>query len=130
RHHARRARDRVVLPCRRCYCSRAPRLTRRSRRRARRYRPGRTRGLPNATAAVGQKPAPGRWHDPAESRRSVGPPNGATPRRTGAAVTTMSATIPHTTTGIAARAEHATKVYGGDDTSVRALDDVSVAIDR
>ena len=45
-------------------------------------------------------------------------------------MTTMSATIPHTTTGIAARAEHATKVYGGDDTSVRALDDVSVAFDR
>jgi putative ABC transport system ATP-binding protein len=44
----------------------------------------------------------------------------------------MSATTAGTTAtrSVAARAEHATKVYGDDDTRVRALDDVTVEFDR
>jgi putative ABC transport system ATP-binding protein len=47
-------------------------------------------------------------------------------------VTTMSAATAETaaTRRVAARAEHATKVYGDDDTRVRALDDVTVEFDR
>jgi putative ABC transport system ATP-binding protein len=47
-------------------------------------------------------------------------------------VTTMSAATAETTATrrVAARAEHATKVYGDDDTRVRALDDVTVEFDR
>jgi putative ABC transport system ATP-binding protein len=41
----------------------------------------------------------------------------------------MTTTSPPTTT-VAARAEHATKIYGEGDTAVRALDDVDVAFDR
>jgi putative ABC transport system ATP-binding protein len=46
-------------------------------------------------------------------------------------VTTVSAATPPTTPTqrVAARAEHATKVYGGADTRVRALDDVTVEFD-
>jgi putative ABC transport system ATP-binding protein len=44
----------------------------------------------------------------------------------------MSAATAETTATrrVAARAEHATKVYGDDDTRVRALDDVTVEFDR
>ena len=47
-------------------------------------------------------------------------------------MTTMSAATAETTATrrVAARAEHATKVYGDDDTRVRALDDVTVEFDR
>jgi putative ABC transport system ATP-binding protein len=41
----------------------------------------------------------------------------------------MTTTVPAPTT-VAARTEHATKIYGEGDTVVRALDDVDVAFDR